>query len=537
MREIAFKPIAAFRMDDNTPFQDYSGYNCTFTRTGTQYPGLPLASTASYSQLFDSTRTGSLTVPKFRTAGTEAQDSSISMVIMPSSVTDSTVFTLARTDDSEKIIFDRSSIQYQVDYQDGFHSEILRFDYEMNLKLNLVITFSPKSIYFFLNGELAYSHEISETNQAFIDFSSADTWTLTTTGRSVFLNNLCFYRSALSNEQVKSLYNINNTVSDDSTSRTFGGVEIPLSNAIMKPFFSRVWNNDADWNSGGHSFTQADTDQLHPQMEDELTVDGEWKTAVSFADPIVFPPFQWADMWYDGVNIDNVQVSLDGVTWSDISLQSPLSIISPGFDPTNTSIHIKVSFVAGHEEAHLDYLRLNIYSTNSVQINEGRTITYTQPVVLYEDQNPEDLREDWGVRVDGGTLTIGTDPSGAPINPQTVELWVKKDAGGWFPDSSLTTNLVNAYCNGFLTAAINDQWEVVHFTYSAPITTAISVSGHFSIGKVVFYPTILTLSQCNQIVRASMGTVTTTADQAGDVTMSDTAGNPTSYAYDWQKIS
>jgi hypothetical protein len=532
MRELQFRPIAAWRMDDDTPIQDYSGYGRTFTRTGTEYKGIALTSTADYSQMFDSTHTGSFTLPNFRVAGTEGQTSSFTATLLPADTTGAA--RIRRTDSKEVFTLTRDTLTYSLDYAVG--GEDFSIDFEVNKKLDLAVTWTQNAIEVYINDQHVYSHEIPLVNRGAV-LTATNTWTIETdVGYSLLVNNVCFYRVALTNIQVDAIYKTNNDVSPENTAKTFGGVVIPVGQESLKPFFTKVWDTDTEWDSGKHSSTESDDNQLHPRMVSGLSIESEWLASVSFSDPITFPTFQWADVWYDGTNIENVEASLDGVTWSAVTLGAPLSIITAGFNPQNKTIQFRVSFAAGLENAYLEYLRLNVYSTNTVTMNEGRTITYTSPVVMYPVQAIEEFRANWGMYSNGGTISISADPAQAPTNPMTVELWIKPTSDTTY-STGLTTNLTNTYVNGLSATALNDQWQVIHKTYSSAIAGVMAISGHFTLGKVVFYPTILTQAQCAQIVRANTGTVTTTVNASVSIALSEPATPATSHAHDWQTLS
>ena len=82
MEALRFKPVAYYRLDDTSPFQDYSGYGRTASVTGSETHGLALTADATYSQRFYTGNYATLTAPVY-TKGREDASFSLSAVVYP----------------------------------------------------------------------------------------------------------------------------------------------------------------------------------------------------------------------------------------------------------------------------------------------------------------------------------------------------------------------------------------------------------------------------------------------------------------------
>jgi len=533
MKELEFKPVAAYRLDDDTPFSEYSGYARTGTRAGTEKKGIALTSVASYSQYFDVTNIGTFAVGTFtsQTYGNEGWSISFSAYYSPDS--SNSTAQVKKADGGDVFTFSGTTLTYQLFY-DVSDSLSVSYDYQKQQKLNVAVTYHNKTLHLFINGVLVDSETI-DTQQP-LD-STGNTYQALASGTSyLLLNNLAFYPVPLSNAQIKAIHDFNNTVSEDNQALIFGGTEIPLGRDTHKPLFTRTWNSDTDWDSGVHSFTKSDEDQLSAIKDENGTRNAEWKTAVTFSSPITYPNFQWADVWYEGKNVTSVQVSLDGTTWTTVNRYVPLTTLIPtNFNPANQTLHFKVNFTNGFDEAYLTSLRLDIFSSKTFQVNEGRTITYDPPLVVFEGRDPELLRSDWGIKLSGGTITFSTDPAQATINPQTIEIWMKLDSPQSYTRSASINSPTTTYVNGVAGASnLLGQWAIYHYTFSSAVTAAFTISGALTLGKVILYPTVLSATQIAQIVQGYTGIVTTSTPATITVAVSEHAGDPANYAYDWQ---
>jgi hypothetical protein len=236
---------------------------------------------------------------------------------------------------------------------------------------------------------------------------------------------------------------------------------------------------------------------------------------------------------------ETVEASVDGTTWVAVKKGENLSNIPTGFDPTNKALYIRVTFAAGLTEAYVDSLQVNGYTAASVVVN-GRTLTYTNPAVVFDEHLPFQLRDDWGVRLTGGTITITPDAvSEVPSPVQTVEIWMKRTTEDAVVISGNVSGAATTkYFNGIAGNVYDTgEWTVRHFVSAAGITGNITITGNAIIGKVAIYPTALSAAEVAQVVAQYTGVYKTTQDGSSPITIAEPASSTTVYSHDWEILT
>src|SRR4051794_20421387 len=115
MEELKHQPFRLWRLDDDTPFSEYSGFASSGTRAGTESRGVALTADAVYSQTFRSTAEGTFGVSGFLTQGTEGQEFSISLTALPAT---GGQLVLAHTDNGAKLTVSDTKIEFSLFYSD-----------------------------------------------------------------------------------------------------------------------------------------------------------------------------------------------------------------------------------------------------------------------------------------------------------------------------------------------------------------------------------------------------------------------------------
>jgi hypothetical protein len=237
------------------------------------------------------------------------------------------------------------------------------------------------------------------------------------------------------------------------------------------------------------------------------------------------------DLWWEGKEIV-VEVSLNGTSWTPAVKGERLPIIPQGFDPANKTLHLRVLFAENEDESYLTYLRVRAYLSDE-GLYENRIIEYTN-AVLFDEQNPSDLPNQWGAVLDSGTLTIKTDAiSQTPMSVKTVEVWLKKKTS---TNPTLSTNLSSAttYINGVAgTTHISGEWVVKHFVNAGGISGDIVISGDVQVGKVAIYPTAFSAGQIATLVSNYTGRYKTSYNGTAPISISEPADSTTIYAHEW----
>lgn len=526
MKELEFKPVAAFRMDDNTPFTDYSGYSAVGALNNTEVRGIPLTSTATYSQVLSSSNLAFFTVPGFVQQGNEDQSYSVSMTVYPK---DSFGFTY----DDGLVGFGRYSNNWQISA--GYEGEeSVTSDYYIDdvvEKYNIVATYSRESMSLFLNGVMVINHQIPDEFQSRKWLATSNLWAIT---GDVLVSNVCFYNTALSNEQINSIHQYNNRHVIEDVPVAFGGQTIRVSREVRTPSMEVVWDSKAEWDSGTHYQTTVVDNQLSAQKSGGLTVDGLWQNSITFVSPVPLSTFDSAYLTWNGKHA-NIEVSLDDVTWVTPVNGEPLSIISTGFDPNDKTLLVRVSFIATWDEAYLDNLTFRAFTGPDAPNHiDDRIITYANPVAALDEYKPNQMNDFWGARILApGRVTIGANPENQPM---TIEFICRLDSP-LYANTSANTGSVGYYVNGILAGAIpSNEWFIIHYVFDTPVTGDIWIEGNLRLGRVALYPTKLTLDEVARVVQSYTGFPKSQVSDGAVIQVSEPSTPAAFYAHTWANL-
>lgn len=354
-------------------------------------------------------------------------------------------------------------------------------------------------------------------------------------GQSILANNIAIYTSELNRDSILSIYNDNNRVSDVVVSKSYGGERISVSSEIRHPYFDTVWSSD--WATGEFTNTHVDEDQLVPDKVADLTVGGIWKTPVNILVGETASAINAVSITWAGENV-GVEASINGTDWVAVTKDDLISIIPAGFTPTNLGLFLRVTFTAGQTTGYIENLRVRGYLTDSVTIPDNRTITYTRPIVTQDEYPVHELREDWGTKINGGTLEIGINTSASAETTKTVEVWMRVlDYSDVIMSSNISTGATN-YVNGYAGNTLPvGEWIVRHYVNASGITGPFTFSGNVQIGMVATYPTALTATEVESVYKSYLGTTKSTIADTSAVAIAEIAAPVVVYAHDWQIIS
>lgn len=527
MKELEFKPIAAFRLDDDTPFTDYSGYGRTAIRVGTEGKGIPLTSTASYSQRLSNTNLATFVIPGFMRAGTEQRDASITFTIYPIEGDYFYFF-----NDPDGVDFYWTGVD-EVGYYINTGEVVEDYISMPPQKLNVALVYTPRSFTLYLNGEVVSAKELPDLESPQFADSGSDNWYAGWSGStgSALLNNVCFYSGALSADNVTEIHEYNSRHVIEDVPAAFGGQAIKVSAEVRKPSLEVVWDTKDEWNSGAHEQTVVDGNQLQAQRQDALTVEGKWSNSITFASPVPLSTFHSAYITWEGKSV-NIEVSLDNTTWITPVQGKPLSIIPTGFDPTDETLLVRVTFDDGLPEAYLDKFTFRAFTGADADNHiDERTITYTNPAAAWDEYDPNDLEYFWGTRLDGGRLTIGPDPN---ATVKTMEIWVKLDEPLNVAVSPNISSPTGLYVNGVAGGSfITGEWSLVHYMFSGGVADAFWLEGDMTIGRLAAYPTVFTQDEVTRIVQSYTGYPKSRVDDGATISVSEPSTPATIYDLDW----
>lgn len=530
MEALRFKPVAFWRLGDTAPFLDYSGYNRTASLIGTEAHGLAVSAGNAFSQKISSTRYITFQSPVFA-QNKERQAFSISVAAYPiGSGTEQRLVSHGGSLDG--ITIAGTIVSFSTKYVNTGEARCTH-DIGVSRRIDIVAVHTNTKNSLYVNGELVDEVEISEVQQADIyDVTDDDFYCGgATSSQSAMVNDIAFFPHALHTEDVKAIYDANTRRAAGDVPKMFSGDDVFLSSVVRDAPIATGWNSEEDWEAGQHELTTVDDGQLVAQMDTGLTLASQWLDSVDLYVGETPIALESVSMFWYGEG-ETVEVSLDGITWTPVERGSNIPIISPGFNPVDQELYVRVSFAAGLEYAYIDYLQVRGYTSTTVE-QDNRTITYTSPIVVLDEYHPLEMRDDWGVNIEsGGSISIGPDLiTDTPVPVETVEVWVKKNT------TALTHNLTPdaTYVNGISGgSADNNEWHVVHYTVAAGVSGTITLSGDVQIGKVAFYDSVLTQSDIDGIVANYTGIQSELHDGDGTIALSEPAEPALIYAHDWE---
>jgi hypothetical protein len=533
MQALRYKPVAFYRLDDTTPFQDYSGYSRSGTMSGTESHGIALTADAAYSQRFYAANYGTFVAPVY-TKTRESSAFSIAVTIYPiKRTTTGDQQVVSHGTNYDGITINGTIISFSTRYLTGT-SATCSYDIEDYRKVDVVGVHSAAKNSLYIDGVLVAEVDVDEDQQASqYDISDTNFYAgPSSSNQRLLMNGLAFYNRALQQEEIKGLYQANNAFTVGSISAMYGGQDIFVSSKLRPAYLDTGWYQESDWNQGTFYGAVVDNNELTSQMDGGLTLGAVWLDSVNIYNGSTPSPIQSINLWWSGKNV-TVEVSLDGATWTTAVERQNLSIISPGFDPTGKELHIRVTLTAGVDEAYLEYIEVNGY-LDFFTISNNRQVSYLNTGISYKEATPSELRNDWGAYSgSAGSITIGPDTSGSPSAVRTYELWIK-------PDSDLTTSfgmsVANSYQNGAssTTSLKGGEWTLYHLVLSSNYTGNIIIPSGIQVGRVAVYPTALSASDIAAIATNYTGVSKTRYSASASLSVSEPATPALVYAHDWE---
>lgn len=536
MEYLRYKPVALWPLSDTAPFQDYSGYNRSGTLTGSESFGASVSAYTVSGHRFSNASYATFASPVY-VAGKESAPFSLAVSVFPirpSTATSAPQQVLSNMGNFDGIILEGTMVSFATEYV-GQGQAKCSYDLQIYQKADIVAVHTATKNQLYVNGVLRAEVDITVAQQA-ATYDAADANLYmgdTTQSAGLLANMVAIYNRPLLAEEVARLYQFNNRRSESSVAKIYAGEEILVSTAARSAFLNTGWFTNADWSAAAMEGCTVENNQLVSMMTNELTTGGIWQDAIDLYVGETPMAIDSVNMFWYGQNV-TVQASIDNSTWITVTKGVNLSIITTGFDPTGKDLFVRVLFDDGEEEAWIDSLQVRGYLTATATPPAGRPITYNNPVATMDEFTPAEFRDNWGVKLLGGTLVIGDEPvtNELPMNPLTVEVWVKQGSG-----TAMTRSFtpLASYVNGSAGSATPPvgEWALMHYTVAAPITGSITFGGDVQIGKVAVYPTALTASQVLSAYTHYIAVPTTTKDGSGAIQIAESTPAVVTYAYDW----
>lgn len=527
-------PVAFWLLDDTPPFQEHSGVSAAGVMTsGHPNPtrSVPLVSGAGYSSVFKSGTVGRFDCNIFK-QGLESRQFVLEAWILP----------IPKTTSNQQKILSHDNVM------DGLtiNGKVVRFgttyttagdaycDYDLGeyRLAHVVGIHNSDQNQLWVNGELVATVDLT-------DEQKGDTYNInlndylycgTTSGDSeLAVNGVAFYPS-LSGDDIQRNYEAGIAfIGQDRVYPQLGGTPFDLDAGDGAIFIEETWVDKTDFERGYKVDVEFAPDQIEPSYEGGVSVSGSWTTSVPL-DAQEDTSIYGVMVSWTGVGV-TVDVSLDGTSWTSQTSGRLVPIIPNGFNPTGKDLRVRVNFAGGlaDDPAYLESLTVIGYRNNTVANISARPVTVSHPAVLRGDYEPNLYRDDNGVSLNGGTLTIGTDPTTEPEVARTLELWVKPLASG----ATISVGGTK-YRNGVADTTLPvGEWSLIHYVAAADITGNITVSGNLIVGQATLYPAALTASEVDFIWKSYIGATATRFTDTTQVGLSEPATPAVVYAHDW----
>lgn len=526
-------PLASWMLDDTVPFQEYAGFGASGgKKTATSDPtkSVALVSGTAFSSVFKSTSIGQFACNLFK-QGRERQSFALEAWILPVPKTTTGNQSILSHDG----IFDGLSINGTViRFGTSYLTQGNAFcDYDLIFYRRAhvvgVHTFDQNQLW--VNGQLVASVDITDAQKA-DTYVATDGYLYsgyTTSTQEIAMNGVAFYAS-LDGDQIYQNYLAGTEVpSQQTVFPQYGGAIIDIDKSDGNIFLSESWDTSDDFDEGLKNNVEYSDTLIVPTYVSGTSAAGSWTVAVPL-DLRGDTSIHGVAVTWDGRYI-TVDYSLDGTSWSAATNGKLVSIIANNYNPTNKDLQIRVNFAGGStaDPAYLDKLSVVGFRDNTINNITARTVTASHPSILREDTEPFEYRDDGGVYLNGGTLTIGTDGSTDPEVARTLEVWLK-------PVSGTTTISVagTKYRNGALDSTLpNGEWSLIHYVAAADITTNITIAGDCIVNSVVLYPTALSATEVDAVWDAYTGAAALRLLDTGSVSVTEGATPSSIYAHDW----
>lgn len=525
-----YKPLGLFQLDDNSPFTDYSGYQRVGSSTTQPTRHISLAAGAQYASVFNATNVASFASPVFQ-QGYESQPFTLGAVVkrIGNSPTTGEIQILGNTGKYDGLIIDGTVVSFVTKYVGGSEARA-SYDLQIPQKFTVFGTHNREKNSLFINGELVAEAVITADQQA-LAYVATDAKLYsgqTSSTASVAINDISFFATALDQSAITDLHT-SATNFNPNAHTLFGGNVVDTELRTDNRFNTLSLTDEATWRTGSLNNVTVELDQLVPLTLNGISTAGEWLSVfpldASDTTSIYGVYFDW-----DGEGA-TVECSLDGTTWTEVVRGIKTSVITPGMDPTDKRLFIRVSFEGGitNDPSYIDNLNVYGITSNSQWPPNDKEVdidgTYRVPRDLFEYSNLK------GIELDG-SLLIGLEPNPDEV-PQTIEIWYKLNTDtnlsfdGQFGSSDFF------YTNGSPgTSSGENNWVVRHFV-NTDTFEEVTITGDAVVGRIVYYPAALTAAEISLLYKNYMraNPVITIDSSTFDITESSPAVDI--YARDW----
>lgn len=526
-------PRNFWMLDDVSPYADYSGYNGTAQSTSTNR-GVALCKGAARSLIVSNSDRLVMNTNYFL-RGKEYLPFSLGAFVRPimTDVNDvSAIQILGNDGQMDGIVMEGTKISFVTKYANTGEARASFdvMDYQM-IAVYGVHTKSKNMLY--INGEVVSEADITPEQQADV-FATAGGYLssgATTSSNKLMLNAVQVYDTALDDTSVITHYaHAQDTLGAEDVALAYGGALLEFApEGQLSPFYTIDYSSDSEWAVGYTENVSVVDGTLYPVTSGGISLSGFWENII----PLGTVPVNIyaATLTWTGTGA-TVLTSRDRQVWEPAKKAKALTTVPKGTNGEGQFLYIRVQFPGGiaNDPSFFDDMVFSLYAFEEEPTFGGRTVVMDK-VSLEEDFDVNDLQENWGAELQGGTLTIKSGDPVSTLTPKTIEVWACKGAGT-FTDNLSSAN--TTYSNGgtLKTYAVG-EWQVRHYVFNAGYTGDIVFSGTGQIGHVILYPNVLSADTVKEIYTAYTGKPKIYIDVDETFDIHEFPGLVDVYSYDW----
>lgn len=525
-------PRAWWMLDGTSPYADYSGYERSATSSSTAR-GHALVKGADRSLIVNNANKLVVSGPVF-VPGKEYLPFSVEVFVRPimTDLTNEAPIQIFGNDSfMDGIVIEGTVISFGTSYASTGEARCY-YDLMDYQAVGAVATHTRDKNQLFINGDLVAEVMITPEQQA--DTFAAPGTTLvsgSTTGpNSLMLNSLSLYDTELDDDAIMTHYaNAQDVLGVEDIALNYGGSALEFApEGAVSPFLQIEYSSDAEWALGHRVDTRIDDGTLLPAFSQGVSIAGYWQTVIPLG--LSDTPIYAANLIWEGTGA-KVETSRDGIDWDTAQKAKALTTIPKGMNGEGEFLYVRVSFPGGvaDETSSFDNMVFSLYASGSIPNFSGREVVLDK-ATPEADFDVIDFQENWGVELEGGSVTIKAPVGETGIIPSVVEVWGMKNG------STFTDNLgaATVYTNGGTSKAwANGEWQLRHYVFDTPYTGDIVFSGTGQIGHIVLYPAKLSAADIHEIYTAYVGKpkIEVEVDEVFDI--HEFNGKVDIYEYDW----
>ncbi len=524
---IRHRPVAHWTLDDDSPFTDYSGYGKSASSNTQPVKHTAISHGAQWASIFNSGCVGTFTSSVYK-AGKEKESWTIGAnIAFTNTAFDQKI--LSNTGGYDGIYINGNTIYFKIAYATA--GSVVT-SYTLQDPQNCVVygVYGVNMISLYVNGVLVDEEEVSEAQLAdsFAYPGTSLVCGTTTDTKSVAVNSVSMFEYALPGNSILDIYNKTAIYSNiEESSNYLSGQIVNVEDLENDVVFNQTWDY-LSWNFGIFNNTLVEDGDLIPVVQNEILQTGDWMDSIDLSSIESTTIYEVIPDWNGEDAL--IEFSLDGTAWETAVRNKGLTLITSGTTTVDKTLQIRVSFSS--TKAFLENVSVKVYETGQISFTNGRTITLTgnsYPGKMFSTKN---MNKNSGVWLDTGTATI---TSGGTITAGTYEIWLQK-TGSTVTITPTGTNYINGSASA-LTNLRTGEWALVHVVAGSATNSNLVLTGTFKIGRVVFYPTVLTAAQVLESYKAYTGQNVAVSNDVSALGITDSAAEPALYAYDWTIIN